>query len=202
MISLLGLDILLTSSYKARCLAQRLPMDNRGHLTDSRDAASTRPVRLPRWLRHPRVYPSGSYRGRQSPPPNAALQRHSEHSVPATLRDRRMCHSILNASQASSSVDSVRPLLANKRLAPLPRFDPFVRMRSESLSSIMDAPHLLLLLSTETADPSSPRLRKCRTTGNMKEGYHHLGDAARHVMRGHQDLRRHQSGGLAFRTAF
>ena len=177
-------------------------MTDRGHSTDSCDPTSIRPGRLPRWMRHPRVYRSGSYRGRQSPPPNAALQRHPEHSVPATLRDRRMRHSTLNASQASSSVDSVRPLLANKRLAPLPRFDPFVRMRSESLSSIMDAPHLLLLLFTETAGQTQPRLRKCRTTGNMKEEYHHFGDAVRHTTRGHQDLRRHQSGGLAFRTAF
>ena len=157
--------------------------------------------RLPRWMRHPRVYPSGSYRGRQSPPPNAYLKRNSEYIEPATVRDRQVYLSIISVSDSQScDANSIQPLLTHKRLAPLPRFDPFVRMRSESLSSILDVVHVLHLPSADTAGPLLPRLRKCRTTGNMKQEYGNAEKASRYSR--HQDLRRHLGGGVASRTVF
>ena len=194
---------------RSRCLAQswsRPPNKDPRLLVGMRDPTATQTCRLPRWMRHTRVYTSGSYRGRQSPPPQPSSPRNSERVVSVTaLCDHRIPHSISSTSQGSfSHPDTPRPLPTHKLLVPLPRFDPFVRMRSESLSSIVDVPHLLLSSSTEVAlGPAFPRLRKSRTTGSMKQGFSdNFGHVAPRTTRGHRDLRRHQSGGLAFQTVF
>ncbi|KAI0727816.1 hypothetical protein C8Q72DRAFT_427096 [Fomitopsis betulina] len=172
-------------------LSPSLPTSRSERAVDLRDHTSTQLDRLPRWARHARVYPSGSYRGRRSPPPNASSQRGLDNTTSATLRDHRTRHSI-NTSQGPSR--SVQSPLSHKRLAPLPRFNPFVRMRSESLSSIIDSlpPHFLPSLSIEA---STPRLRKCKTTGDIKEHYNFSATACHPPRRSYVHLHRHSLRG-------
>ncbi|KAH9937312.1 uncharacterized protein B0H18DRAFT_970045 [Fomitopsis serialis] len=73
-----------------------------------------------------------------------------------------------NSSQTSAGEPCVLPL--TRRLAPLPRFDPFMRTRSESLSSIIHAPNTILTGRTDLVC-FTRSVRKCKTTGNIKGAY-------------------------------
>lgn len=75
---------------------------------------------------------------------------------------------VFNSSQTTTVEPYVMPL--TRRLAPLPRFDPFMRTRSDSLSSIIYAPNAIL--TDRTGLVCFARfVRKCKTMGHIRRGY-------------------------------